>query len=135
MDFKWENYLKLAKKLQKIPIKDMQLDEACHRTVISRAYYAIYNLALKFAENKIGYIRKTGIEAGKNHNLLRIEFNEWSKKHSVFEYNKLANILDRIHKNRIKSDYHNNIGKTKPLMDFTILEADEAISIISSKNP
>ncbi|MBU4339219.1 hypothetical protein KKB43_03225 [Patescibacteria group bacterium] len=135
MDFNWENYLKLAKNLQKVSIKkDVQVEEACYRTAISRAYYAVYHLALEFAEIKFGYMKKIGVEAGKNHSILPKEFNEWFNKYGIVEYRRLAILLKRTRNYRTKSDYDDNIGKTEPLMDVAILDAEEAIDIISSKN-
>ncbi len=45
--FDWSEYLKIADELSKRP------EEACHRTAISRAYYAIFHLArMRIIENR-----------------------------------------------------------------------------------
>lgn len=45
----------------------VRIKEACHRTAISRAYYAVYHIALTFAEQNLGYPKLSGKDAGKNH--------------------------------------------------------------------
>jgi uncharacterized protein (UPF0332 family) len=73
MQFDWYKYLVLADTLCKYE------DEAAHRTAISRAYYALYNVLLQYI---------TGVTRHKNNHreLINIfqDVNQWSKFRGAF---------------------------------------------------
>ena len=132
MSFEWNNYLKLAKSLKELTLNnsigDVGIIEACHRTSVSRAYYAIYHIALDFAEQG-GYKRFINEEAGKNHS----ELSKYYKEKKDLDYKKLGRILKNTYYNRKKCDYDNEVKNTKSEMDNTLLNAEDALQIIENK--
>ena len=137
MDFDWTNYLKLSKSLQKLTlsdsISDMGISEACQRTAVSRAYYAIYHIALNFAERSLGYKRFINKEAGRNHTKLAECYKDKGIIDSDSDYKELGRILINTFYNRIKCDYDNEVKNTKSQMDNAILNAEDALRIIERK--
>jgi len=130
MAFNWNDYLNLAKSLQKSTLSKIRIEEACCRTAVSRAYYAIYHIALDFAERNLSYSKNIGNEAGKNHS----ELGKYYKRCADYEYKKLGRILKRMHSDRLKCDYESSINNAKSTMDNTILNADDIIKIINKKS-
>lgn len=130
MAFNWNDYLDLAKSFQKLTLSKIKIEEACCRTAVSRAYYAVYHIALDFAEKNLSYSKSTGIEAGKNHS----ELGKYYKGCADYEYKKLGRILRRMHSDRLKCDYGGSIGNAKSTMNNTILNADDIIKIINKKS-
>ena len=129
MTFKWNDYLDLAKSLQKSTLSKIKIKEACCRTAVSRAYYAVYHIALDFAEKNLSYPKIIGQNAGENHKKL----GEYYKGCTEREYKKLGVILKRMHRDRIGCDYYNP-NNVKSMMDNAILGADDILEIISKKS-
>ena len=129
MSFNWNDYLDLAKSLQKATSNKIKIKEACYRTAVSRAYYAVYHIALDFAEENLGYLKFIGKNAGKNHRKLGIYY----KKCTENEYKNLGSILVRMHGYRINCDYYNP-ANVKSMMDNAILDADNILEIINQKS-
>ena len=125
MAFDWKNYLELARSLQKLNVSRAGIQEASHRTAVSRAYYAIYNITLDFAEKNLKYARFLNAEAGRNHGELKRHYFKQDK------YKKISRILGRMHDNRILCDYDDSASNIKPLLDDAILSADDALMIIT----
>jgi len=51
MSFNWRHYLDLANYLQNNAEDLPDFEEACYRSVVSRAYYAVYCLARNFVRD------------------------------------------------------------------------------------
>lgn len=130
MDFNWNDYLDLAKSLQKSTSNKIKIEEACCRTAVSRAYYAVYHIALDFAERNLGYSKFIGRNVGKNHRKLGIYY----KRCSEYEYRNLGGILERMHKDRISCDYYNPTNNVKSMMNNAILDANDILEIINRKS-
>lgn len=126
MIFDWKNYLELARSLQKLNLNKEEIKEACYRTAVSRAYYAIFNITLDFAEKKLEYVKLLKEEAGKNHRELKKHYQQQPN----LDYKKIGKILGRMRNDRTVCDYENEVLNTKLLMDHAILSADDALTII-----
>lgn len=129
MSFNWNDYLDLAKSLQKSTSNKIKIEEACCRTAVSRAYYAVYHIALNFAKKNLSYLEITGKNAGENHRKLGICY----KRCAEYEYRNLGIILERMHKHRISCDYYNP-ANVKSMMNNAILDADDILEIINQEN-
>lgn len=124
----WENYLNIAKELHsKIDLtRPTSIDDAYGRSAISRAYYAVYNIAL---ENAVlsGYLKAVGNEAGKNHGGVK----DFYVRGSTNDLKKIGNALSRLHKNRISADYNDPVlNNTNGTLASAIADADLIVSLI-----
>lgn len=104
MSFDWEDFLELAEYLSeemyKAPLSELTpTKEADLRTAISRAYYAAFNNAQIFLDNK----NDTTIETGKGvHERLISRF----LNHPTRARQIMGDQLRRIMRKRVDADYH-----------------------------
>ena len=90
MPFSWVDYLSLAERL--LP----GTDEADRRTAISRAYYAVFNLANAWLESR----RPLPLTVGGRHEQVWAEFNKGSAAAQ-----QVARNGERLKQRRVKADY------------------------------
>ena len=95
MSFDWSNYLLLAQYL-KATADNTPSSEACYRSVVSRAYYAVYCLARNFARNV-----DDKEFCANEHRALQEHF----QKSPHPTRRKLGNQLKKLHQHRIHADY------------------------------
>jgi uncharacterized protein (UPF0332 family) len=71
MEFNWQSFLDLAKKLKVLgDTSSGEMKEAAWRTAVSRAYYSVYNIAVE-------YLRRNGIDIPKEespHRFVRLQY-------------------------------------------------------------
>jgi uncharacterized protein (UPF0332 family) len=134
MDFNWERYLDVSKKIKNLMTstpKDSELAEAFFRTSASRAYYAIYHLALEFAKDNLGYDdRRDRREGEGSHQRLRNYYLGFDNE----DYKKLSKLLSKMHQYRKACDYDKAINYPRGLMDASIKSADDALIIFINNN-
>jgi hypothetical protein len=121
MNFDWNKYLELAKKLAAHP------DDASLRSAISRSYYCIFNLAMSRAEFR-GYRNKTD-ETGSSHDLL---WQLYERNSDDTACSKLATMGPRMKRRRVKADYRASIHNLAEEVKDAIEDADQCISLLSS---
>ena len=101
MSFDWSGYLTLAKEL-KNKVNEFPDQEAVYRSIVSRAYYAVFCQARNYVK-KIDKQEFFGNDHQKLQNYLR--------NHSHTPRRKIGNQLRRLHQDRIKADYHDDLGE------------------------
>jgi len=104
MSFNWSSYLELADFILN-KIDDFPDDEAVCRSVISRAYYAMFCLARN-------YVRDTDNHEfhGNDHKKLQV----YLKGDPDKIRKKLGHQLEALHQERIKADYYDSLDE-KPI--------------------
>lgn len=99
MSFDWKTYLSVSEALVKYQITG--LEEACWRSAISRAYYAVFGTASSYLKS-----HGTTIPAIDTHKFLRNEF----KNSPDNIKKKIGYHLDRLWKDRKDADYNGTIS-------------------------
>lgn len=101
MNFDWLRYLTLAKEMMD-KVNEFADQEAVYRSVVSRAYYAV------FCSTR-NYVREVdGKEFyGNDHQSLQ----RYLIAHSHRSRKKLGNQLRTLHQHRIKADYQGNLDE------------------------
>ena len=130
MSFDWNYYLVIAKKLKTSTDgkSDNNNNEALKRTAISRAYYAVFHLAVAYAKNNFGYIPNQN-GPNQSHSDIRAEY---QKQLGNPDHQEIKKILARMYKARIDSDYKaDSLGNTQSLLGSIILDADKIKGILS----
>jgi uncharacterized protein (UPF0332 family) len=123
MPYRWEEFLSLARTLQKEAGTSLPR-EAAYRSAVSRAYYAAFNYACVYAENHLSFSRTREAE---DHRRLRELFIGRGNPTT-------AALLDDLRKWRNTCDYDD----TKPIRLITelvspaISKADELIKALST---
>lgn len=125
MAFDWNDYLEIAKDFKAGTDGQARnnLVEAKQRTAVSRAYYAIYHLAVDYAKNNLGYVPTQKSGGNQYHSDIRSVYQSQLANPSHQEVRK---ILARLHKARIDCDYKpDDLGNLQSLLTSVILEADK----------
>ena len=124
MSFDWNDYLAIAKDLKAKTSGQSYTNsnEALQRTAMSRAYYAMYHLAVSYAKAKLGYVpSQTG--PNQHHTNIRAIY---QKQSGNPDYQEVKKVLARMHKARIDSDYKSDsLGNTSSLLTSLLLDADK----------
>lgn len=124
--FDWNDYLALAKKLEKQTI----LIEACLRSSISRAYYAAYHIAFKYSlsGNLKPVFRPTG--GGEDHKYLSDYYKSMGTTIGNDDLLEVGNLLRGLYRRREKCDYDDTIkGNITDLTRRSILDAQRIINV------
>lgn len=125
MSFDWEGYLKLAKILSSDPEVN-PLDEARYRTAISRAYYAVFQIAKDFLRDK-DYQRN--IPREHVHQFVREKF----ITHSLGgNYHKIGRNLEDLNHKRNNADYEPMFADLPAIARRTVRKAQETIDLINN---
>jgi uncharacterized protein (UPF0332 family) len=110
VSFDWAKYLVLAKELSSDPTEEKQ------RSAISRAYYAVFGIALGHLRTR-GYVFSA---TGEAHTLV------WQKfLYARRECRKLGIIGDRLRKRRTKADYDLDFSNLLKETETAIADADD----------
>ncbi|MFH0857449.1 MAG: hypothetical protein V1848_01745 [Candidatus Magasanikbacteria bacterium] len=113
--FDWNGYFQISKLLLNVgeSRRDQEIEEACYRCVISRAYYYVYNNARNVAKNN-GYEHNAKYGRGSHQEI--IDYLNGIGKSVASSY------LSKLKKFRVDSDYEENItitvNKAKTAMTF-----------------
>lgn len=130
MAFDWDTYLAIAKDFQTKTDGQPQnnTNEAIQRTAISRAYYAVYHLAVDYAKAHLGYIPNQG-----GHNQFHADIRSvYQSQLGNPDHQEVKKMLARLHKARIDSDYKaDNQGNLQALLASVILESDRIKSVLT----
>jgi len=113
--FNWSEYLNLADNLS------AKLDEASHRTSVSRAYYFVYHTASATAVAN-GYVDM------KSHVALWNYFNKQSDR----QCRKIAQIGLRMKRNRVRADYEATFAKISALVPIVLADAKGFLTQINA---
>lgn len=118
--FDWENYLDLAQKLiqQKINIAS---NEACWRSSISRAYYAVFHKSCVFAYAN-GF--KKPKRVAEEHRKVPIFLIRLGNKRNDLNIKNAGKNLKRLRDNRRKSDYEGQIPNPLNLAKASLIIGD-----------
>ena len=114
--FDWNNFLVLADNLLR-----SEGDEACLRSAVSRAYYAVYHRAQMFAISKNNILLQDIIRTEHSKHLSLQKFFIDDSDPSLRQ---LGVNLSRLHKKRVKCDYE----------DFQITEENAQFSVAFAKS-
>ena len=139
--FNWEEYLKLAKYLfdKRKSIKDKndgtELEVACIRDVISRAYYAAYNTANELCKERkrksLGY-HPDKCKEPYSEDSEHVATAKWFKKQRNKKLSKIGNILADMHGKRKKADYKRREVFTDRDALSVIMSSSEVIKMINN---
>jgi len=119
--FNWDDYLKLAKDLILPEIKRSS-DEACLRTAVSRAYYAAYNKAERYARVH-GYAPP---KENKHEALIKFFAMNDDQNMKI-----ISAKLGIVKKDRVRCDYYDSLKNVNP--NKAIKTAEEIISEINTR--
>jgi uncharacterized protein (UPF0332 family) len=103
MSFDWRQYFQLARYMSE-HASDYPDEEACYRTVVSRAYYAVYRLARDYVYNADG----KDIDV---HQVLQKYLKQ--NRNNKLRY-RIGNQLKDLHQLRKKADYESDL-RTLPV--------------------
>ena len=127
MTFVWTEYLTLAEELTKITIPTIS-EEARLRCALSRAYYAVFHVALRVAQRRGGYVRTPG--SGTHEDLI-----VYFMAHSRSEWRTVGADLRTLYQLRIQADYQDTMpaaNLTRNNVIFQILLADSIITALNA---
>jgi uncharacterized protein (UPF0332 family) len=113
-------FLDVSKKFLNIP------SEAAYRSAVSRAYYAVFHVAVSFLE-KLGFKRTKGPQS---HGELPARFNNCG----VADGEKIADLLHDLHRQRLLADYDLKSDQfaAQFKVAFWIAKAEQAILILNT---
>ncbi len=127
--FDWYDYLKLAKKLKQQSVRTI-LKEAYLRSTVSRAYYALYHIALDYAcSGKIQPVFKP-TKKGLDHVSLAGYYRERGRGMSDYDIVKIGVELGRLYNNRKKCDYDNSVGNIEKVATVSLGGVESALNFI-----
>jgi hypothetical protein len=105
MSFDWSGYLTLAEYMinnhNGYPSEE-PTREALYRSIVSRAYYAVYCLTRNYVRD---------VDHQEFFGNVHQELQNYLLRHSQPTRRKLGNQLRALHQNRIKADYHDNLDE------------------------
>lgn len=124
MAFDWTKYLNLAEELVKTDAEEN------HRSAISRAYYAAYNLSEGFLEtcSPGRYQRSKGVSS---HRVAILELHKRPER----EIKKASQKLGQIFADRKNADYEESISIYKPTAEMSISRAKKILEIFDNWRP
>jgi uncharacterized protein (UPF0332 family) len=101
MSFNWLDYLSLAHYMMS-SAEEFPDEEACYRSIVSRAYYAVYCQTRN-------YVRDTDKKEfySNDHQALQ----DHLKTHPHKDRKKIGHQLTRLHQHRKKADYDDELGE------------------------
>jgi uncharacterized protein (UPF0332 family) len=122
MSFDWSEYLDLAKELNDNLILNR---EAKQRSVVSRAYYAVFNLAKNYLEQVEGHLIPRTADA---HRYVGDQFlmSSESKRQEI------ASKLSRLRKFRNQADYATGFPALSATATRAIAEAESILTALGS---
>ena len=116
--FDWKNFLKTAEFMHKT-VDEFPDREACYRTVVSRAYYAAFKLSVNYVSNK--YNTKF---FSNEHKEVQVFFKK--KKHDN-AMTKIGSQLTRLHQDRKKADYDEDMNESAAMKAAKSLRTAQSI--------
>lgn len=127
MSFQWEDYWQVANELSGASSTD-KLYEAKIRTVISRAYYASFNIGKQYLIIKHGFRPQKNAD---DHGDVRKKFFSINSP----ECNTIAANLDQMRRARNRADYDDQIANVHKLLSGVMRSADATIKLINQLPP
>lgn len=131
MAFDWNGYLDMAKNLK--ARSDGQGEEneyeTMRRVAISRAYYAVYHLAVDYAKAHFSYTPSQG-GANQYHADIRAEY---QRRIGNPAHQAIRGMLFQLHKARKDCDYNaDGLGNIEALLGSVIIQADRIRETLGS---
>lgn len=123
--FDWNLYFALARKLKELAENESSLQEAYIRSAVSRAYYAAFGRAKRFAESKLGFKAKQGASDHK-------ELRDCLKHNS---YAGEAGWLDDLRHWRNSCDYDESPPESKDVRTMCGQALDHANNVLQRLQP
>jgi uncharacterized protein (UPF0332 family) len=125
MSFDWADFLTLADALVSDP-NSPGPEEASLRTAISRAYYAVFRVALNFVRDRGEF---TPTQTGQDHWLVRDHFRSSSQRIR----RKIGLDLGRLYDNRRNADYDDVLsGRPDSLAQSSVAVAQNVLNALGS---
>jgi len=122
MAFAWEDYLKLARSLQG-QSGAAAIQEAAHRSAVSRAYYAAFCHARNYARDSEGFLPSRG---PKDHELVRDHYQRKGRPG-------LALDLDRLRAWRNRCDYDDTVTELAQMLPAALKSAQDILRRLPSR--
>lgn len=127
MSFDWTDFLALAEKLSDAP-QTPGPEEACLRSSVSRAYYAMFKTVLSFAETETGYEPR---EYGSDHVALPLHLQDSSDGSCV----DIGIKLDRLRLNRRQADYDDKLKHDpRKLAQMSVKTAQRIVELMGNQS-
>lgn len=123
MNYDWNNYLSLGKKLYDDPPKNAD-DQTLSRNIISRVYYAAHNIA------RIKKFESDGIDLSKDRDK-HIKVIAFFTNYDNDNETGISDPLDSLRKKRGEADYHEEITFNLPEAQLALFNAEEIIEEIN----
>lgn len=130
MAFDWNDYLTIAETFKTDTDGQTESNsvEAKRRVAISRAYYAMFHLAVNYAKTNLGY---TPRQYGPNQAHSDIQ-GVYRRQFGNVDHQEIKQILSRLHKARIDCDYKDkDLGNLQSLLSSIILDANKMKGILT----
>lgn len=127
MNFRWETLLELAQSLaQEAENEPLPMREAMRRASISRAYYAVFNVAARWLREQ--YPHHALPTHGEIHQSV-IDFFNWS---SAAEHRQIGRLMERLRTARNQADYKNQIADLPETTQRALFQANRVLNQLSA---
>lgn len=123
MSFLWADYLTVARHLTEHSDASGYV-EACLRSAISRAYYAVLNTVRNLLRDQWGIEVP---ETAEIHSFIP----RWFLDQDDFDQREIGTLLDRLRDRRRKADYDDEIAKASSLAVRSLADAQIVIDRVS----
>lgn len=118
MNFDWSGYLTLAVEMMN-KIDNFSDSEAVYRSVVSRAYYAVFCLTRSYVRN---------IDQTEFYSNVHQELQIYLLNHPHKPRQKIGHQLRQLHQHRIKADYHDELDEPASKKANTALKFAQKIT-------
>jgi len=125
MSFDWNKLIDVANHLHSEPTLN---PEARCRSVINRAYYCAYHLAVEYAEGHLGF---QATQTGPDHTRI-LDFFRQRQSSNPQRITLIVANLERLKKQRIDADYRKDIPVNNRKAEAALRLAQSIIQAISS---
>ncbi len=124
MSFDWTQYYQLSRELLGKPNSSAS-EEAKQRSAISRAYYAVFNLAADYI------VAVEGDDALPRTKDVHYAVSDYFRRESDKVSRDIADHLYNLRSARNQSDYKTSISSLRQLADSSLMRANSAIQLLS----
>lgn len=124
MSFDWTDYFKLAEALNREKGR-LASSEACQRSSISRAYYAVFHLAW---DKALALDNFQPMDDSQIHKEVRLHY---QRSHDA-RRQLIGTLLDRMRNNRNKADYDNTVLRLDSMTAVVLIDANDCIKGVGS---
>ncbi len=122
MSFEWSDFLPLAEELTAVDLNANR--EACLRTAISRAYYAVFGIARQHARTLRLVTRQSAAEHGEIATFYTKRYGETGEK--------IAIALGRLRNRRNAADYDDDFADVEDICLLSIEDARDLLRLLAT---